>query len=149
MPYAKNTVPRETQELPRYLDTELDRVALESATLTPNELYLQPLAADPARPRDGQLVYADGDNWDPGAGKGVYLYDGTSWLFLNVLPVEYGGLRAGSQVLSVTGTPQKLPFTVATPSRGVVADVANDELLVASDGDYQLQLSVNAARSKS
>jgi hypothetical protein len=23
--------------------------------------------------------YADGTNWNPGAGKGLYLYNGTAW----------------------------------------------------------------------
>jgi len=32
--------------------------------------------------RDGLLAYADGTNWDPGSGKGLYRYDGdtTSWV---------------------------------------------------------------------
>lgn len=36
----------------------------------------------PAKPRDGMLVGADGTNWNPGAGKGVYVYYATSWHFL-------------------------------------------------------------------
>lgn len=36
----------------------------------------------PAKPREGRLVYADGTHWNPGAGKGVYYYDGAAWVKL-------------------------------------------------------------------
>ncbi len=39
--------------------------------------------AAPAKPRDGQLVYADGTNWDPGDGEGFYAYYNATWNFLN------------------------------------------------------------------
>lgn len=52
-----------------------------------NEFYymqVERVHAEPARPQDGQLAYADGTDWDPGAGKGVYRYDSdtTSWVLL-------------------------------------------------------------------
>ena len=37
------------------------------------------LHAEPARPRDGMLVYADGTDWDPGAGGGLYFRHGGAW----------------------------------------------------------------------
>ena len=33
----------------------------------------------PAKPRDGDIRYADGSNWNPGAGTGIYWFDGTNW----------------------------------------------------------------------
>lgn len=38
----------------------------------------------PAKPQDGQLAYADGVDWNPGSGRGVYRYDSTSvgWVLL-------------------------------------------------------------------
>lgn len=45
-------------------------------------LYLQNLAKAPERPQEGMIVKADGVNWDPGAGAGVYVYQGTSWVKL-------------------------------------------------------------------
>lgn len=40
--------------------------------------------AAPTKPQDGQLAYADGSDWNPGSGRGVYRYDSTSvaWVFL-------------------------------------------------------------------
>ncbi len=33
----------------------------------------------PDRVRDGLLVYADGTNWNPGLGEGVYAYYNSTW----------------------------------------------------------------------
>ena len=43
---------------------------------------LTPLPSAPERPKEGMLRYADGTNWDPGSGKGVYVYDGSTWVKL-------------------------------------------------------------------
>jgi hypothetical protein len=34
---------------------------------------------EPSRPRNGMTVYADGTNWNPGAGEGVYTYYAAAW----------------------------------------------------------------------
>ena len=33
----------------------------------------------PIKPRTGMMVYADGTDWDPGSGAGVYVYTGSAW----------------------------------------------------------------------
>ena len=38
--------------------------------------------APPERVEEGQLVYADGTAWNPGAGKGVYVWTGAAWVKL-------------------------------------------------------------------
>ncbi len=42
------------------------------------------LHAEPAKKRTGMIVLADGTNWNPGAGRGMYWYDATTttWKFL-------------------------------------------------------------------
>jgi len=47
-----------------------------------SQVQLQPLASPPAKPREGWVVRADGTNWDPGAGAGVYEYLGAAWVKL-------------------------------------------------------------------
>lgn len=37
----------------------------------------------PKKPREGMIVAADGTNWNPGGGKGVYAYLGTAWVKLS------------------------------------------------------------------
>jgi hypothetical protein len=36
----------------------------------------------PVRPREGMLAYADGTDWDPGSGAGLYQYRGAAWVFI-------------------------------------------------------------------
>lgn len=33
----------------------------------------------PTKPRDGDIRYADGTNWNPGGGAGIYWFNGTVW----------------------------------------------------------------------
>jgi hypothetical protein len=33
----------------------------------------------PIRPRDGLTVFADGSDWDPGSGQGVYTFYNNAW----------------------------------------------------------------------
>lgn len=34
---------------------------------------------EPEKPRDGHIYYADGTNWNPGSGEGIYAYYNSSW----------------------------------------------------------------------
>lgn len=43
-------------------------------------LTLPPLGAEPSSPAKGWVAYADGTNWNPGQGEGVYFYDGSEWV---------------------------------------------------------------------
>lgn len=59
-----------------------------------NQLPL--LGAEPTRPQDGQFVYADGTNWNPGLGRGFYRYNAvdSSWRLLggpSVVDVKHYG----------------------------------------------------------
>lgn len=45
-------------------------------------LVLAPQAAAPARPREGMTANADGTNWNPGGGAGLYQYLGAAWVKL-------------------------------------------------------------------
>lgn len=44
-----------------------------------DQVQLRPLNVAVAKPREGMVVYADGTNWNPGGGKGVYVYTGGAW----------------------------------------------------------------------
>ena len=43
---------------------------------------LDVLHAEPDKVEEGMVRYADGTDWDPGWGKGPYVYDGTSWVYM-------------------------------------------------------------------
>lgn len=61
------------------LRAELGRLAIEFSQ--PSEyLALKTLHAAPDRIFDGMIVKADGTDWNPGAGSGVYVYTGAAWV---------------------------------------------------------------------
>lgn len=61
-----------------WLYKELSRIG----NLVAADRYLfPPLAAEPEKYEVGTTVYADGSNWDPGSGDGIYVWDGTQWLY--------------------------------------------------------------------
>lgn len=75
MPLYEFRPPQATtvQELVRYLETELR--AVYQALAETDAVDLRVTNREPERPRDGMIVYADGTNWDPGNGRGIYIYD--------------------------------------------------------------------------
>lgn len=66
----------------RPLLEELENIKQWSSTPTLPFFYLEQLNAAPAKTFDGMVVYADGTNWNPGSGKGVYAYYGAAWHYL-------------------------------------------------------------------
>jgi len=73
------------QALAAYLEDELQRIA-SNAIDDVQSVETRPAHIAPLRPRTGMLAYADGTDWNPGAGEGLYertsaglwrrLYDG-------------------------------------------------------------------------
>ena len=62
----------------------LFRQLLELAKLSEGveRVSLVKLNVEPEKKEDGQVEYADGTNWNPGSGAGVYFWNGTTWKFL-------------------------------------------------------------------
>jgi hypothetical protein len=44
--------------------------------------FLEVSTAAPKKPRERQIVFADGTVWNPGSGKGFYGYYNSAWHFL-------------------------------------------------------------------
>ena len=81
MLYNPTIPPQDPAALPGFLLQELAN--LRKALEQPQPfVYLSTLNAAPIRPRDGLVVKADGTNWNPGAGAGVYAYVNTAWVKL-------------------------------------------------------------------
>lgn len=66
------------EQLVEWIMRELKAISEATFGAAP-ELQLIPKAVPPPKPRMGMVVYADGTNWNPGSGAGVYVYTGTSW----------------------------------------------------------------------
>lgn len=80
--YQPGTPPDDPAQLPRFLREELLRLKAAYDALADG--FLPVVYSAPAKPRAGMLRNADGMQWDPGSGAGVYRYDDTtsSWKFL-------------------------------------------------------------------
>lgn len=48
----------------------------------PDSLRFTVVYQEPGRKRAGLVVYADGTQWNPGSGEGLYVYKSTGWTLL-------------------------------------------------------------------
>ncbi len=67
----------EVSDLEEYVQDQFSQI--EQAFQEQDYVFLVKLYVEPSRPRDGLVVYADGTEWDPGSGEGVYVYYGAAW----------------------------------------------------------------------
>lgn len=75
------TEPPEDAELFRYwIKDELLKVSGVLDILAAG--HIEKTYAAPAKPRDGDIRYADGTTWNPGSGAGVYYFNGSIWKLL-------------------------------------------------------------------
>ena len=70
--------PPEVAFLPEYIYREFLRISAEFDQIAEGR-FLPIKYAEPSRPREGMLGVADGVEWNPGAGKGLYEYKSGSW----------------------------------------------------------------------
>ena len=71
--YTPDPVPSEPEDLPEFLVGELQEI--EKAINIKEFLSLEETNVDPFRPQGGEIRLADGTNWNPGSGRGMYWYD--------------------------------------------------------------------------
>jgi hypothetical protein len=68
------------EEFAFFLENELLRLGVQGE-FADGTFYTE-LHAEPKKPRTGLLVFADGTDWDPGAGRGIYYYDFPNWILI-------------------------------------------------------------------
>jgi len=78
--YEPGPLPENVEDLGGYVVSELKR--LGDILLNQSLLRIDRTHIEPAKPRTGDVRYADGTDWNPGSGEGVYFYNGTSWVNL-------------------------------------------------------------------
>lgn len=79
MRYTPDAIPDDAPPgLKAWLADQLRRISNELNA----ELRATPLGVEPARPRNGMIVYADGTEWNPGSGEGFYGYENGNWVKL-------------------------------------------------------------------
>lgn len=79
MAYVPRQPPADPALLPGFLLDELRNIARSTTTDT---VQLQPQSVAPAKPRAGLLAEADGTNWNPGSGAGLYIFRAGAWVFI-------------------------------------------------------------------
>ncbi len=82
MPYFVSAVPYELEDLVRWLEDELSTVD-QAVTSGRAILNFVPLHAPNPKPQIGNITYADGVDWNPGQGEGLYVYTSTGYQKLN------------------------------------------------------------------
>ena len=81
--YTPATMPqmKDFEELRRYVEDEL--VRLQTFLNTPQDFVVFKVTnVAPTRPIEGMIAFADGTNWNPGSGKGLYKYQSGAWVAL-------------------------------------------------------------------
>jgi len=72
---------RTLEELTRYV-RDIESRASSAITLLAAG-HLDVINAAPTKPRQGDIRYADGTQWNPGSGEGMYFYNSAGiWKFL-------------------------------------------------------------------
>jgi len=79
--YTPNPVPDNPEDLPQYLLQEFQKI---QAALEENPIsFIEVKNVAPSRIKQGDIVYADGSNFNPGSGEGVYFRNAAgSWVKL-------------------------------------------------------------------
>lgn len=70
--------PAKLEDMPGYIFQELLQISAELGRIEEGR-FLPILHSAPNRPREGMLTIADGTDWNPGGGKGLYEYRDGNW----------------------------------------------------------------------
>ena len=75
--YQPGSIPENPEYLGEFVIRELNK--LGDIIYNVAQLRLEQTNVAPEKPRDGDIRYADGTNWNPGGGIGIYAYIGGAW----------------------------------------------------------------------
>lgn len=77
--YKPTATPSSTSGLRAWIAGQLREIANALHAPTVVSLTFAELAAEPERYADGDVVFADGTNWNPGSGAGLYERRSGAW----------------------------------------------------------------------
>ena len=75
--YSPSTPPQGDEDFRKWVFEELRKVETTFSSL--DFVIFKELHEEPAKPRSGMVVFADGSDWDPGSGQGFYGYYNGAW----------------------------------------------------------------------
>lgn len=74
--YTPGNVPSNIEAMPQFIENENRAIA---ETINSGVMNFRVLNVEPFRKYNGLTVLADGTNWNPGSGQGVYTYYNATW----------------------------------------------------------------------
>lgn len=75
--YYPGQVPAEYDA--QFLSQELSRISATLAALEVSQVIITPVHVEPERLTEGLVANADGTDWNPGSGAGLYEYVSGAW----------------------------------------------------------------------
>jgi len=82
--WSPNPAPVAPEQLPDYLFNELNRLGdiifnIDMLQLAKSSVAPGAEVVRKTKPRDGDIRYADGTDWNPGGGEGIYAFFNDAW----------------------------------------------------------------------
>lgn len=148
MKYMPTNVPDDFKGMPGFIRRELLRLQQLFVSAWDGVRFLARGAA-PDKLEDGAVVYADGTNWNPGSGAGLYLYKSSAWSYLGSASVALsavtytttGTLTAAPIISLAQPAPAQIAGVVQTATgkwvSGLILDATNQQLTTISFTDIQ------------
>ena len=75
--WSPNPAPVGPEQLPDYLFSELNK--LGDVVFNLDTFRLESTHVAPSKSRDGDIRYADGTDWNPSGGEGIYAFFNDTW----------------------------------------------------------------------
>ena len=128
---APSTAPESFKEYQLWLVDELRHLADAMVQLETDAVLLKEWNVEPDKLYNGLVAYADGTNWDPGDGRGLYLYNGNDWELLSGgggfvtldTAQEIDGLKTFNNTLKIIdGNPLHIEGTVDSEFLEITVD---------------------------
>ena len=141
--YVPLAVPDSPEDLSSYLQRELGRVSEVIDNISSG--HLDKVYVEPPRPREGDIRYADGSDWDAGQGENLYYFDGTVWRAFA------GGSGAGdfaqladttNQTAGAINVEQGITWNTTAYSQGISVDGTDtSKIYFTHSGKYYINFS--------
>ncbi len=101
-----------------YIQNELLKLEALFSDFKIDSIRLTIHYSEPSKPEEGHIYAADGTNWNPGSGKGPYVYVGDEWLPMFLI----SGHKVTKRSLKLVGKPPIFRNTgqkVSPPKKGL------------------------------
>ena len=121
--YISSIIPGDEKDLPRVVGTELKKIEQALELPLTDSIIIRELNVEPNKVYDGMIARADGTDWDPGEGAGIYEYQAAAgWVRIGgtggttIINGGFSGLGVWAYRTATTATPPsgELHFDNAT-----------------------------------